>query len=300
MVPVPADGQDALMDAALFRRPPDRFVDVGEGAVAVRTVGSGPDVVLVHGWPVSGATWRRLLPHLTPHVTCHVLDLVGAGDSRFDRSSRLDLDLHVRSVRAVVDDLGTDVAVVGHDSGGLIARHAVVGLERLRGLGLVATEQLRPAPLFRAFVATGRLPGFAAVFGRLVVARRLRRSPLVLGGAFHDKALLDGEFDELLLRPLHDDADKRWAAGQLVRSFDMALVRDLPQVHAAIPAPVQLVWGDGDPFFPVDRAREMVPSFPDAQLTVVPQARLFVHEERPEQVAAALLPVLLGTRRAAA
>jgi haloalkane dehalogenase len=254
MVPVPADGQDALMDAALFRRPPDRFVDVGEGAVAVRTVGSGPDVVLVHGWPVSGATWRRLLPHLTPHVTCHVLDLVGAGDSRFDRSSRLDLDLHVRSVRA----------------------------------------------LFRAFVATGRLPGFAAVFGRLVVARRLRRSPLVLGGAFHDKALLDGEFDELLLRPLHDDADKRWAAGQLVRSFDMALVRDLPQVHAAIPAPVQLVWGDGDPFFPVDRAREMVPSFPDAQLTVVPQARLFVHEERPEQVAAALLPVLLGTRRAAA
>lgn len=288
---------DAPTAADLFRRPPDRFVDVGAGAVAVRTVGRGPAVVLVHGWPVSGATWRRLLPHLAPHVTCHVLDLVGAGSSRFDRSARIDLELHVRSVQAVLNEVAApDVAVVGHDSGGLVARHAVTGDGRLRGLGLVATEQLRPALLFRAFVAAGRLPGFAALLGRVVVQRRVRRSPLVLGGAFHDTALLDGDFDELLLRPLHDDPDRQWAAGQLVRAFDHDHLRRLPQVHRGIAAPVQLVWGEDDPFFPVERAREMLPSFADAQLTVVPRSRLFVHEERPEQVAAALLPVLLGTR----
>ena len=38
-------------------------------------------MLFVHGWPVSGATFRRLLPHLTEHVTCHLLDLPGAGDS---------------------------------------------------------------------------------------------------------------------------------------------------------------------------------------------------------------------------
>ena len=31
---------------------------------SVSTVGSGPDVLFVHGWPVSGATFRLLLPHL--------------------------------------------------------------------------------------------------------------------------------------------------------------------------------------------------------------------------------------------
>lgn len=288
---------DATAASDLFRRPPQRWVDVGDGAVAVRTVGAGPDVVLVHGWPVSGATFRVLLPHLAPHVTCHVLDLVGAGDSTFDRSARIDLALHVRSVQAVLDELRLDdVAVVGHDSGGLIARHAVAGDDRLRGLGLVATEQLRSSLQFRSFLAAARLPGFATLLGRAVVRRRLRRSPLLLGGAFADPSLLDGEFSELLLQPLRDDPDRRWAAGQLARAFDRAYLRRLPEVHRAIAAPVQLVWGEDDPFFPVGWAREMAASFPDARLTVVPRARLFVHEERPDEVAAALLPVLLGSR----
>ena len=287
-----------LAEAAdLFRRPPGRWVDVGAGAVAVRTVGQGPPVVLVHGWPVSGATFRQLLPELSPYLTCHVLDLVGAGDSRFDRTARIDLALHVRSVQAVLDDLAApDVAVVGHDSGGLIARHAVAGDTRLRGMGLVGTEQLRPTLLFRAFLAAGRLPGFGRLLGSAVVRPRLRRSPLLLGGAFHDASLLDGDFEELLLRPLHDDPDRQWAAGQLPGAFDRDYLRRLPEVHRAITAPVQLVYGQDDPFFPADRAREMVPSFADARLTVVPAARLFVHEERPREVAQALLPVLLGTR----
>lgn len=279
----------------LFRRPPDRYVDVGEGEVAVRTVGTGPDVVLVHGWPVSGATFRALLPLLAPHATCHVLDLVGAGDSRFDRDSRIDLALHVRSVRAVLDGLGgPDVAVIGHDSGGLIARHAVTDDRRLRGLGLVATEQPQGlTPQFRLFLAAAHLPGFATALARALQHRRLRRSRWVLGGAFWDPTLLDGDFDELLLRPLQADPDRRWAAGQLARTFDQGLIAQLPTVHRAIAAPVQLVWGSGDPFFPVSRARQMVATFPDAQLHVVPRARLFVHEEHPAEVATALLRVLV-------
>jgi pimeloyl-ACP methyl ester carboxylesterase len=57
------------------------------------------------------------------------------------------------------------------------------------------------------------------------------------------------------------------------------------------------VWGEDDIFFPVERAREMVPTFPDARLAVVPGAGLFAHEEKPAEVAAALLPVLVGQAR---
>ncbi|NPD06081.1 alpha/beta hydrolase [Nocardioides sp. zg-1308] len=280
----------------LFRRPPSRFVAVpGTGAeVAVRTVGSGPDVVLVHGWPVSGATFRQLLPLLAEHLTCHVVDLVGAGQSRFDRSVRVGLDLHVSGVRAVLDDLGSDsVAVVGHDSGGLVARHAVADDPRLRALGLIDTEHTgRPAPLFRAVLAAGRLPGFGHALAWAALRPRVRRLPLVLGGAFRDDTLLGGEFEEFFLRPLHDDPDRRWAAGRLVASFDQGYLRDLESVHRRIAAPTQLVWGEHDPFLPVARARAMVATFPDARIHVVPRAKLFVHEEEPAQVAAALLPVL--------
>ena len=284
----------------LFRRPPSRYLDVGEGEVAYRRVGTGPDVLFVHGWPVSGATFRALLPHLAPHVTCHVIDLVGAGSSRFRPDTAISLDQHIRSVRRVLDLLELDaVAVVGHDSGGLVARHAVAGDARVRAMGLIDTEQ--PQGLtwrFRQFLLAPRLPRTEALLGTVLGAPRLRRHRLLLGAAFADRSLLDGEFDEFFLRPLHRDAERRRAAVALLASFDTRLVRDLAALHARLDVPVQLVWGALDPFFPVERAREMVPGFPDARLTVVDGASLFVHEERPAEVARALLPVLTGVAQA--
>jgi pimeloyl-ACP methyl ester carboxylesterase len=282
----------------LFRRAPDRYIDVGEGEVACRSVGRGPDVLLVHGWPVSGATYRLLLPHLAEHVRCHVIDLPGAGDSRFGPDTVITVDQHIATVRRVVDSLElADVAVVGHDSGGLIARHALAGDRRVRAWGLIDTEQ--PQGLtwrFRQFLLVRHLPGFEHVFGWLLGIRLLRRSGLVLGGAFTDRSLLDGEFDEFFLQPIHRQPARRRAAAELLDSFDVQHVHDLAEVHARIDAPVQLVWGAGDPFFPVERARAMVGTFPAASLAVIAGTRLFPHEERPAEVAAALLPTLLAGR----
>ena len=58
---------------------------------------------------------------------------------------------------------------------------------------------------------------------------------------------------------------------------------------------VQLVRGENDPFFPVRCAQEMVATFPDARLRVISGTRLSSHEEKPAEVAAALLPVLVGS-----
>lgn len=284
--------------AELFRAAPDRFLDVGAGEVAYRRVGTGPDVLFVHGWPVSGATFRRLLPHLVDHVTCHVIDLPGAGSSRFTADTPLSVDQHIESVRRVIDLLELDeVAVVGHDSGGMIARHAVAGDPRLAAMGLINTEQ--PHGLswrFKLFLAARGMAGFGAGLGWVAGKRRLRRNPLVLGDAFADSALLDGEFDEFFLQPLHDLPERQRAAVRVLRSFDVQYVHDLAAVHERITVPVQLVWGDQDPFFPLAWAEEMVDTFPDARLEVVKGAGLFSHEERPADVAQALLPVLVGTR----
>lgn len=279
----------------LFSRPPDRYLDVGAGEVAYRRVGEGPDVLFVHGWPFGGATFRRLLPHLAPHLTCHLVDLVGAGDSRFDRSTPIGVDGHIRAVRRILDILELSrVAAVGHDSGGLIARHALATDPRLRALALIDTEQSQGlSRRFRRFLSMRNLPGFEHILAWAVMRRGLRRHPSLLGGCFVDAALLDGEFETLFLAPLRDDPDRRWATGQLLRSFDTGLVDALPALHARIEAPVQLVWGEEDPFFPVEWARSMADTFRDARLEVIPGAKLLVHEERPTEVAQAMLPILL-------
>jgi haloalkane dehalogenase len=284
----------AAAAADLFRREPDRFLDVGAGEVAYRTVGSGPDVLFVHGWPVSSATFRTLLPHLAEHVTCHLVDLPGAGSSRFTADTPLSIQNHINSVRRALDLLELDdVAVVGHDSGGMIARHAVAGDPRLRALGLIDTEQSTGLSWkFKSFIAGRRIPGFGAGLGWLAGQPRLRRSRLVLGDAFVDRSLLDGEFDEFFLRPLHESREYRDATMRLLRSFDYQHVRDLGALHKRIEVPVQLVWGEQDRFFPVKWARDMVATFPNARLQVIAGAGLFAHEERPAEVAAALLPTL--------
>ena len=278
----------------LFRRPPDRWVDVNAGEVAVRSIGSGPDVLFVHGWPVSGATFRLLLPHLVDRVTCHVVDLLGAGSSRFGPHAPLSIDQHISAVRTVVAELGLDgLAVVGHDSGGLIVRHALAGDPRVRAMGLIDTEPEGSMPWrFRLFLANRHLPGFGTALGWLAGRSRLRRNGFVLGDAFVDRSLLDGEFEEFFLRPLTQDPIRRAAAMKLLRSFEQRHLSELHGLHRRIAAPVSLVWGEHDKFFPVDRARQMVGSFDRATLKVIPDAGLFAHEERPAEVATALLPVL--------
>jgi pimeloyl-ACP methyl ester carboxylesterase len=240
---------------------------LGAGLIGVDLGQSG----VVHGWPVSGATFRALLPHLVEHVTCHLIDLPGAGDSRFTAATPLTLADHIRSVATALDVLGLDdVAVVGHDSGGLIARHAFAGDDRVRAFGLIDTEQPQGlAWRFRLFLATRQMPGLPAALGWVMGRPRLRRHPLVLGAAFNDPALLDGEFDEFFLRPLSTIRARRDAAARLFRGFDVQLVHDLAAVHQRIQVPVQLVWGEHDPFLPLKWAEEMVGTFPDARLSVV-------------------------------
>jgi len=274
------------------------MIDVGAGEVALRSVGSGPHVLFVHGWPLSGATFRGLLPHLVDHVTCHVIDLPGAGSSRFDRRTPLSIEQHATNVRRVVDALvaghGADtVAVVGHDSGGLILRHALAGDPRVRAMGLIDTEQSTAISLrFRVFIGGRRVPGYGSVLSWLVGQPRLRRLRPVLGAAFADPSLIDGEFDEFFLRPIHEDGERRAAAIRLLRSFDLGSVRALDGIHRRITCPVQLVWGEQDEFFPLEATRRMVPSFPRAELSVIPGAGLMAQEERPAEGAAALLPAL--------
>jgi pimeloyl-ACP methyl ester carboxylesterase len=97
---------------------------------------------------------------------------------------------------------------------------------------------------------------------------------------------------ELFLTPLHAEPARRDAAARVMRSFDLGLVHQLAEVHARIGVPVQLVWGEHDAFLPVTAARSMVDTFPDARLAVIEGCGLFSHEERPDQVAAALRPLL--------
>ena len=289
---------DAAAATDLFRQDPDDWIDVGAGEAAYRRVGSGPDVLFVHGWPVSGATFRTLLPHLADHVTCHVIDLPGAGSSRFDAGTTIDgRAAHRERPPRRRPPRPDDVAVVGHDSGGLIARHAVAGDPRLRAMGLIDTEQ--PQGLswrFRRSSPPGTCPGSARRSAGRSARPRLRRNPLRAGRRVRRPVAARRRVRRVLPPAAAPDPARLAAAGRLLRSFDTRRLQDLEALHHRIDVPVQLVWGEQDAFFPAGLGPGDGGTFPDAHLHVVPDAGLFSHEERPLETAQALLPTLARQR----
>ena len=280
---------------------PDSFLELPGGRVATWRFGSGPDLIAIHGWPLHAATWRTVLPRLSQHYTVHLLDLPGSGLT--DWPGAVDLEVCAQVVRELVDRLGTRrYGLLAHDSGGAIARLAAAGDERLAALVLGNTEiPGHHPPLLLAYVIAARL-GLAGVLLKTILGGPLRTTNLGVGSLFTDPAFAGGEFGELFLGPL---ADRRVRESQLrmLRSVDFDLVDALAEVHGRIRAPTLCVWGPDDPFFPVAKARTMLPQFAGpAELVEIPHGRLFAHEDHPEEFLTYTLPFLqrtLGTRQGA-
>jgi pimeloyl-ACP methyl ester carboxylesterase len=99
-----------------------RTIDTQDGATLfVRSGGSGPAVVLIHGFGDTGDMWAPLAAQLARTHTVIVPDLRGMGRSSKE-SAGYAKKSQAADIRAVVTALGQDhTAVVGHDIGTMVA-----------------------------------------------------------------------------------------------------------------------------------------------------------------------------------
>jgi haloalkane dehalogenase len=282
----------------LWQKPPE-FADVGSARIAWRRAGRGQPLLLVHGWPFSSWSFRRLLPFLTERFTCVLPDTPGLGETVWSEATSFRFADQAETLRRFADALALSrYAVLAFDTGATLARQlALIDRERVRRLVLLNTEipGHRPPfiPLFQRSVG---LPGSAATMRLLLRSRRLRRSALGFGGCFFEPSRVDEpEFLAGTVTPLLASARRLEGARRYLSGIDWELVDGLAQRHAEIEAPVLLVWGEDDPTFPIARARAMAQQLHDCRgLVPIPRARLLAHEEQPEAVAAAALPFLLA------
>lgn len=96
---------------------------LGNHRFVYRTCGSGPDVVMIHGWVSSSRMWEESMRRLAPHYRVWAIDLLGFGESRTTEADLvLDVDRHVELVKAFLRHLNIQpYAVMGHSMGGAIA-----------------------------------------------------------------------------------------------------------------------------------------------------------------------------------
>lgn len=133
-----------LIDAALVRAEDfgpgfrTQAVAVDGGVVSVTVGGSGPPVLLLHGYAETSRMWKPLAKVLAPRFTIIAPDLPGIGESSIPKTG-LDMKTSTERVHAAVRSLGySKVRVVGHDIGLMVAyAYAAMYPEEVEKLALM-------------------------------------------------------------------------------------------------------------------------------------------------------------------
>jgi haloacetate dehalogenase len=106
-------------------------IDTGEAVISVSRGGTGPGVLLLHGFPQTQLMWRGIAPRLAQRFTVVCADLRGYGDSSTPPSSA---DHAPYSKRAMARDMISVMArlgferfcIAGHDRGGRVGYRAAL------------------------------------------------------------------------------------------------------------------------------------------------------------------------------
>lgn len=129
----------------------ERRFDTGQAVIAALVGGSGPPLLLLHGYPQTRMIWHRIAPALAARFTVVAPDLRGYGRSTGpapdDANSHYSKRAMARDMVAVMDRLGHPrFAVAGHDRGGRVAYRMALDspdrVSRLAVLDIVPTAEM--------------------------------------------------------------------------------------------------------------------------------------------------------------
>ncbi len=251
--------------------------------VRVRYVerGSGPSLVLLHGFASSIYTWKDVLPALSRERRVVALDFPGFGQS--DQPADLSFDLFPRVVLGLMDRLGIHRAtLVGNSMGGAVA--VVIAArrpERVERLVLIDAAGYNTDPGERPWIL--RLVSSRPASG--VLDRLPLRGALVRLGLqqvfFDDSRVTPERVDEYLaplLRPGTTAAIRSLMSSRSVRPSLVAELAPEVKVKALI------LWGREDRWIPVAHADRFAAALAGSRKIVIGACGHLPQEERPDEV----------------
>lgn len=270
-----------------------RWVETSKGSVEVAVAGpsEGEPLLFVHGALVSGSVWATLFARLSRSFRCFVPTLP-LGSHR--RAMRADADLSPEGVADLVVELAGALGlarfvIVANDSGGAVsqlvaARHP----ERVRGLFLTNCDALEvfPPPAYAYLKVLGSRPSVGQWLLRAIAAAPvLGLAPLAWGSLSPNVTRADvREWVE----PAARDAAIRHDFAKFMRGASAKVTLAAADALAKRPVPIELVWGDADPFFRPALAERLAAKVPGARASFVRGARTYAMLDAPDAIAEAI------------
>jgi len=228
-----------------------RQIDVGPVSLHVAEAGSGPPLLLVHGWPQNWACWRRVVPLLADRYRLFMPDLRGHGWSDAPRHG-YDKEQLTTDLLGLLDALRLDqVGYVGHDWGGWTGFLACLRdperFSALLALGIVHPFQ-QPTPAKAAEAWRGAYQ--VALSTPLLSAALLRSSPWFVASMIRAGSANPETFSADELRAYGEVLQQRERARATVALYRTFLLREAPRLsryrNQRLVVPTRLVIGAQD------------------------------------------------------
>ncbi len=252
-----------------------RRIPTRHGSVHVHDYpGSGPAIVLMHGFPDHLGIYDDLIPYLAASGRRVVaFDFLGFGQSDKPAGAAYSFAQQVEDLESVVQALNLgEIILVPHDSSGIVAMDfALAHPGKIAGL-CILNSALEASPLaaWPEMIILFADPALAALarhfaespaqFGWLLTWQQFRFAAAL--SASH-RARFDQIIGPLIARNFTDPPSSGPAFMQMSARFYAALERNskrLPEI-AALDAPVKVIWGTGDPYFSAEMGLERARHF---------------------------------------
>ena len=255
--------------------------------------GSGPVVVLCHGWPLSSDSWESQMFFLASNgYRCIAHDRRGHGRSSQPWDGN-DMDQYADDLAQLLDHLDvTDISIFGFSTGGgevarYIGRH---GTKRVRKAGLISAV---PPLMLKTAANPGGLP--IDVFDGIRAGMLADRSQLfrdIPSGPFFG-------YNRPGAKPSQGAIDAWWLQGMMgghkntydsIKAFSET---DFTQDLKKFDVPTLIVHGDDDQIVPIDAAgRASAKLVKDNKLIVYPGAPHGLSETHKDKLNADMLEFL--------
>lgn len=238
---------------------------------AVRELGEGVPVLLLHAWGETHRVFDRLVPLLPKSMHLLVPDQRGVGDSTKPADGYTLLDA-AEDVIALLDALMIDACwLVGTSSGGYLAQQVTVDHPgRVRGLVLVGSPSNLQQPLPEGFV------DFLSMFHDPVTRADL--DPLNGAVPLHNPvpdSFIEDQMAAALTIPKHVWRD----------TIDGLVAADPPIAQGSIRVPTLILWGGEEDVLPAGQATELQAAIEGSRVVIYEGVGHLVLWEQPECVA---------------
>ena len=253
----------------------------GGQAIDVREAGSGPALVLVHGYPLDGAMWSGVARTLSARFRVLKPDLPGRGEN--PAAAPHDMEGYADFLEALVKALPSPVGVAGFSMGGYVTLALLRrNPQNVRAVALVDTRAEADDEEGRKkrdeAIATVRAEGVAKIADGMVP--RLLSEP-----ALANRDLVE-RVRRIILRQTPETVEADLSA--------MRGRRDSADVLPGLGRPALVVVGERDALTPPAFSERMAAAIPGAKLVTIPGAGHLAPMERPGAVAAALGELFAG------